>query len=634
MSSFVPPASWDGEYLSLDYRLGPALLITGMSAGPAGNRHRVCNPEGMNDSSGFGLRGVLDSRLADDLRSRARLVATSPPTRKTEIADLLYQVLTDPSCLRSRWDSLDDLEKQAVREAVHAGGVLSREVFEAKHGRLPDIGGVYRSYGRHGGAEPLDLFFFDDRIPEEPLQILKQFVPPPEEFVLSGRDEAPEAFTPADGEPVPLHRADTERAALHDLLAVLELARDGKLAVGEKTGAPGAAALRALAPRLLLPGYFPDDRDDTIRAFGLIVGAQAGGLVKAAGGRLQLTRNGTAFLREPTVERLRAAWERWLNADSPDELRRITSLKGQQSRRTHLTPPSERKGQIAETLARCPAGQWVAIEEFFRAMRAWDLVFDVERSDYTGLYVGYSAEYGWLGGSSIDTFLLVQAQYTLVVLWEYAAAFGAVDLLYTAAEDADYLPQEFDFDELYFSRYDGLKYFRINSLGAYLLGLAEEYAGPAQTREAAVFTVLPNLDVAVTRPAQFPPNDRALLERAAAAAGEGVFRLDREKILTAVEEGLAVDVLAEFLASRSAKEIPETVQRFLADIAANARSLEKPARALLIRCRDPHLCDLIAHDSAAGKLCRPAGPEHLVVREEDEAAFRRRLKKMGYVLPR
>ncbi|MEK7270172.1 MAG: hypothetical protein AAB215_04425, partial [Planctomycetota bacterium] len=61
-------------------------------------------------------------------------------------------------------------------------------------------------------------------------------------------------------------------------------------------------------------------------------------------------------------------------------------------------------------------------------------------------------------------------------------------------------------------------------------------------------------------------------ERVADAASEGVFRLEREKLLTAVEDGLPLETVAEFLARRGARAIPETVSRFLADVAATAHN--------------------------------------------------------------
>jgi len=64
-----------------------------------------------------------------------------------------------------------------------------------------------------------------------------------------------------------------------------------------------------------------------------------------------------------------------------------------------------------------------------------------------------------------------------------------------------------------------------------------------------------------------------------------------------------------------------------------AQALGAPGRALLIPCRDAHVCELILHDTTLRGLVLPAGERYVVVREEDEAAFRRRLRKLGYTVP-
>ena len=48
---------------------------------------------------------------------------------------------------------------------------------------------------------------------------------------------------------------------------------------------------------------------------------------------------------------------------------------------------------------------------------------------------------------------------------------------------------------LYFSRYDGLMFFRITPLGAYALGMASDYT-PAPVETRPIIRVLPNLEIA------------------------------------------------------------------------------------------------------------------------------------------
>ena len=87
-----------------------------------------------------------------------------------------------------------------------------------------------------------------------------------------------------------------------------------------------------------------------------------------------------------------------------------------------------------------------------------------------------------------------------------------------------------------FSRYDGLKYIRLNPLGAWCLGVAGDYQ-PESSASGASWRVLPNLEI-VSGDARPDPGDALFLDRIAERTSEAVWRLDRDKILARVEEGL------------------------------------------------------------------------------------------------
>ena len=98
--------------------------------------------------------------------------------------------------------------------------------------------------------------------------------------------------------------------------------------------------------------------------------------------------------------------------------------------------------------------------------------------------------YGTLGFGGNHDWDFVQGRYVLCVLFEYAATLGLIDIAYTRPEDA-----RLDFTEMsssdslaYLSRYDGLRYFRLNPLGAYCLDLAVSYT-PSRPEARAALSV-------------------------------------------------------------------------------------------------------------------------------------------------
>ncbi len=181
------------------------------------------------------------------------------------------------------------------------------------------------------------------------------------------------------------------------------------------------------------------------------------------------------------------------------------------------------------------------------------------------------------------------------------------------------------------SRYDGLMYVRINPLGAWCLGLAKTYE-PDVVPTEPLLKVLPNRDV-VAADRAIPPADVLFLERFAERKSENVWNLGPVKILEAVEKGLTVAELKEFLAARNQGPLPQTVAVFLDDLTSKASQLDDLGTARLIACADAHVAQLLVHDRRLRNLCQIAGARQIVFRAADEATVRRVLKELGYVLP-
>ena len=286
---------------------------------------------------------------------------------------------------------------------------------------------------------------------------------------------------------------------------------------------------------------------------------------------------------------------------------------------------------VVDALRECPAGRWVAVDELSRFLRATGRDFEVSRSPWE-LYIS-DPEYGSLGYDDEHAWEQLQGRFVLALLFEPAATLGLLDVAYVPPQEArDDFRSRWGADDLScLSRYDGLEYVRVNALGAWCLGLAEEYR-PEPVASEPRFRVLPNLDVVASdRPPD--PADVLLLDRVGVRASESVWRLDRAKILAAVEGGLGIAELEEFLAAGGQGPMPQTVRVLLADLGERAGRLRDLGTARLIECADAETARLLASDRQLGKVCHLAGERRLVFRAEDEAAVRARLRKLGYVLP-
>jgi hypothetical protein len=589
----------------------------------------------------------------DDIKPLARLLGKEVPNRKPELVAVLTKTMRNPQMVRTLYEQLDDAGKDAVREATHDDeGLWHPEQFRAKYGRSPSFGKTQSSYREPARPTPLYLFFPNFvSLPVDLRQMLLTFVPEPEPIGIAATDELPAtARVPyvewQDGkrmegeEHVPMRVRESARDALHDVKAVLRLVDAGEVRVSDKTHRPTQATVKAVR-RVLAGGdfYAPEDEskekyeqvtnDLSMKAFAWPLLLQAGGLAEPAGARLQLTDAGRKATAKPPAETLQRIWKRWLGTKLLDEFSRINAVKGQQSSAA-LTAVVPRRQAVADVLAHCPPRKWIAVDEFFRYCEALGADVGVARNPWK-LYLldPHYGSFEYEGGSWTE----LAGRYIVAFLFEYAATLGLVDVAYIAPEGArrDFRDRWGSDDLSALSRYDGLMYLRLNPLGAWCLGLTKHYEPEAAAVEA-VLKVLPNLDVvAVTPP--LDPADALLLDRFAEQQAEAVWHLETAKILAAVEEGLNVKELTDFLSAKSSEPLPQTVRVFLEDLQQRAGQLRDLGMARLVECADAVVAQLLVRDRRLRDLVQLAGERCLVFRSSDETAVRRGLRELGYMLP-
>ncbi len=595
------------------------------------------------------LRYVLADYTVPTLGALAKVLKEDIPTRKAELVSLILRELEDPNRLRQLWEAMDTLQQAAISETLDSSsGIFDAAGFRAKYGRDPDMG-TYE-WSNLKKASPLCLFIHSGRIPGDLQQRLRAFVPAPRVMQIKTVESPVSSVQHSyfDHErhekvtvDVPLILCEMERAAQQDLQAVLRLIDMGKVSVSAKTNRVSAAGARAVA-EVLQGGdfYDPEESLDSwgsekigpLKAFAWPLIVQAAGLAELAGTKLQLTASGRRALTAAPHTIIKRAWERWLKTTLLDEFNRVHTIKGQTGKgKRQMTAVAGRRAVIVEALARCPPHRWIAFDEFSRFMRAEKLRFEVSRDLWT-LYIG-EAGYGSLGYSGFGEWHIVQARYMLAFLMEYAATLGLIDVAYIDPNGArpDY-GNLWGVDALNcLSRYDGLLYFRINGLGAWCLGVAENYVPPPVIKKP-VLQVLPNMEIVATE--LLAPSDTLFLEQIAEQKSDFVWELRQTKIIEAIEQGHTLPGIEKFLEAKSSNALPDTIAVFFAETAERATRLVERGPALLIEAQDALLAQLIAHDSRTRALCMLAGERHLVVPIDSERAFRRALRELGYGLPK
>lgn len=609
---------------------------------------------------------------------------TQRPARKPAIIGLILDEMQGDN-LKATWGRLDTLQQAAVVETAHSEDSRYREAqFVAKYGKEPDFGNTgeysWRSSFNHS---PLGLFLYDSTLPEDLKAELRAFVPAPAPLILQTLDEVPSRYDliirvyddetmKSRPETVPLvvTTRDVERDALQEIPNVLRLISAGKVSVSEKTQTPTAGSVKAVGGLLSNGDYYdnraqPDDEEKTfvddsepaepsltrdgksrqaraisttgyeeedigpIKAFAWPLVMQAARLTAMTGKKMALSPAGQKALTAPAHETARTLWQHWLKSDIYDEMRRINAIRGQTGAgKADLTKPATRRAGIAQVLMQCPVGRWVNINAFLRYLRA-EYDFTVSRNTWS-LYIS-EAGYGSLGGAS--TWNVLEARYTLCFLFEYAATLGLIDVAYVppAQTRSDYGDLWGADDLAFFSCYDGLIALRLNALGAYCLGQSHSYTPPAR-EQAHVLRVLPNRDVVITD-LRAASGDVLILGLYAEKTSERVYRLDQARMLAAVESGREIQELRELLTTRSSEALPPVVERFLQDVETRGQRVQDRGMARLIECADAPTAQLLTHDPCTKRYCLPAGERHVIVPADSEAAFRKGLHQVGYILP-
>ncbi len=597
------------------------------------------------------LGEALALKQATVLKRMLELISAPKPrpAARAGMIEVLERELAGP-VLRDLWQILDESQKLAVQEAVHdEAGLVHAEVFRAKYGNLA---GYFANTGSEH-ASPFTFFFYPkDRwssrasfIPPDLRERLRGFVPPPPEATVAFAEEPPDSVP--RGKPsgekrdedrqAVLLRRDMEPVGIHDLLAVLRLVDQGKVAVSTATRRPSSASMLRIAEALQGGDFFnaaqkkPHSSSQVpgpIRSFAWPLLLQAGGLVELGRYKLALSEAGRKALREPAEKTLPKIWKKWLRTTLLDEFNRVEAIKGQArgKGKRSLTATPGRRRVISNALTKCPVGKWLHIDEFLRFMRAQGLHFEVSRSPWH-LYIA-DRQYGSLGHEGDDDWNVLQGRYARCLLFEYSATLGMIDIAFTHPDGAKH-----DFyciwgtDGLtYLSRYDGLEYFRINPLGAHCLGMSAKYV-PSQPRSVTTLSVYPDMRVCARHP--LSAEERFFIELWANQISDGVWRIDREKTLLALESGHRVEQLRGFLAERDDQPLPEQVEGYLRNVERDAGALTLMGSALLLECASAEIAQRIAEDRRAGKLCSMAGDQSVLVNEAKWSAFQRAVREMG-----
>ena len=581
---------------------------------------------------------MLEQISAPGIQSLAKMLAQvlpgkidlkALPSRKGECIKLIYVALLNNEHLARVFNSLSTNEKQTISEIINQPGFeIDVARYEAIYGMMPAIP-AYNSTIRL-----MHLFVTTTGVISPDLASRLELIALPL--------RTPMAVYLPEEPPISdeLWFQATEQAACHDVLAMLNLIDQHTVKVSQATGIITEASAAPVRAGLLLGDYYaehlePEYSDDVligkrgIKPFAWAQLLQAAGLATNNGGKLTLSNAGMKARTKPAHEILQLIWMRWLKYKGFHEFSRLEEIKGQKSAQRPLYQPCDARSAIADSLAALEVNRWIAIDQFFTFLTAIGNDFSVVRNPWP-LY-HEDPQYGSFGYSNI-TWEHLDGRFAMAFLLEYCATLGIIDIAISTPWNSPRVDLSglwgWD-DKSCMSRYDGLQYLRLTTLGSWMLGVTDEYR---PQRVSAPACLLREMDIVLLRPVE--PLQLIQLERfAVKMTEENVFRLSKQKILQACDEGIALHEVTGMLLDMSEGELPEQVSALFHEIEKNLQKLALESAGYLIQCNDSDLLNTICGDPAAKKICLRLNDQLLFLSIGHEKAFRALLRKYDLILP-
>jgi hypothetical protein len=555
---------------------------------------------------------LADTYTMDRLKPLAKKIGKKAPPRKAELIEHITSITFNT--LKDIISKMKPMAVNALAEAIHNwDGVFRQDQFMAKYGEHP----FENTKLRYNEVDILHLFFINGKLPGDLLAQLKTIIPPPEE----------EGITYSEAwESSKITIRETSHAALMNLNLLLTMVEERKIRVSEKTGKATAATVKKISANLCEGDFYEDDEIGPMQAFAWPLLLQGGGLTTTDGGFLKLTRAGKNALQKDLPGGIKAILKKWEKTKIIDEYSRVTAVKGQRSAKGRtMTAPARRRPAIHDALSCLEPEKWVNFDEMERFMISENHVFEMTNLDWK-LYFS-DPQYGSL--EYYQTWPLLQKRYLLIYFFEYCATLGILDVVYIHPDDArDDFSDCWGADDLDFlSHCDGLMQIRLTELGAYALGILDEYGSTdGQNFE------LQDTSIVHTGSDIPTPNHTLFLNKIAEQQASNRWEVSFSSLINAVKsEETTLKEIRKFITELTSKKPGNALKQLFKEVEERSSAVVQAGEVTLLTCRLEARKQILT-DQQLGKLCMPAGDRHLVILPGKKELFAKRLEALGFIL--
>ncbi len=280
-----------------------------------------------------------------------------------------------------------------------------------------------------------------------------------------------------------------------------------------------------------------------------------------------------------------------------------------------------------------PPGEWIDVDklERFAFLRDIDLkvvdYYAAERYLYYRKKADKSDYWGdqnvWISQELYPDFITKPLIQGICFLF---AAFGLLDLAYNKPINKKFQ----DGKKNYLSKYDGLKYIRLNALGAYVLGVSKAFTSTSEVERAKVF--LDDVHLIIT----LSMEDRLMemvVQQFGAKIGKNRFKVDFGAFLKGCNSHEAVVDKISLFKERVEPDPPKIWLDFFNSALDRVDPLAPEEDFEVFKLRpNKELRLLIARDPEISKLILKAEDYHILVKKRHVSILKKRLEAHGYLL--
>lgn len=312
----------------------------------------------------------------------------------------------------------------------------------------------------------------------------------------------------------------------------------------------------------------------------------------------------------------------------------LTYLKGTAYAEAYYVEKVE--PHFVHLLSELPENEWVSVENILKYLK-FSFVDIRPIKSYTAknkLYYEYEAvvqyeryayteQKHYIDNERYDRAITVPTLKGTMYLF---AAFGLLDIAYEAV-DGSMMGQTCD------SPYDGLKYIRLNSLGAYVSGQRTRYEAPEEISHSKIELSPDSLTIISDK------NDTTaaiVLEPYTEKVTPNRFKTDFSIFLNGISDKKELADKIRLFKQSVTEELPPNWITFFDQLHQKIDPLAKVPSMVVyqIPADNPELIKLIARDAKLKNLCFKAEGYHILVEKKKLAAFKARLREFGYLMSR